>query len=333
MRLFKLLVILLVAFGCTKNGDDVSSFDGYYSKQFVYSLNGFGENRADILKSSEVTLPDFIKYSTSKAWELSQPECDALKKVRTSITAPIEKTLLQKVIDLGDVATYMNNIYGGTVGGFVCEASDVKVLSTMYDVYWGLRLDYEGTKHKADGAGYAVIRFYSEAAKTLYTPFCSAMGGTYQSEWPNGGGGFTTSTLGDGGFPEYVFAGYSAPTDGAELYEVTPEGREILRSTYQSAKGGWITNEIGSDPVGVKSSNVIRNGIYTETKGERVIITTYALYNSNKYIVRGKIDGKYHLVSTIKYSNEPLVVVEKGVFGINVDTSDVEKIWEDKRNI
>ena len=41
---------------------------------------------------------------------------------------------------------------------------------------------------------------------------------------------FTSSTLGNGGFPEYTFDSYYAPNQGGELYEVTPAGSENTQS-------------------------------------------------------------------------------------------------------
>lgn len=296
-------------------------------------MEGFEEQREQILSRNNVTPRDFIAWSTDSAWSLPSHAQIALRNTRTSIPAPASNVLLQKVIALEDIATYMNNTYGGTVGGFVSVAADMKRVSTMYDTYWGLRLDYSGTKFRENGAGYAVIRFYSEATKTMSIPFCTELGGTQAHAWPNTGGGFTASKLSAGGYPEYTFKGYSAPRHGAELYEVTPEGREILRSKYIEGKG-WQTNEIGAPAPETRSKKEIRNGVYTATKGSgRVFVTTYARYQGNDYIVRGQVGFYYHLTTQTPYPNVMLEVVEKGIYGISVPVNGIDNIWEDVQNL
>lgn len=322
--------ILLVS--CNKKTIDESAvFNGALGRDRVQSIEGFTEQRGTLLAKAGVSQTDFASWSTDSAWMLPVDIQGKLKEIRQSINTPNSATLIQKVIPLEDVAIYMNNTYGGTVGGFISVAADMKSVSTMHDTYWGLRLDYAGTKFRENGGGYAVIRFYSDAASRLSVPFCPEMGGTQPHAWPNTGGGFTSSTLGQGGYPEYTFEGYSAPKEGAELYEVTPEGREILRSVYRAEKG-WQTNEIGALSPS-KSIGVIRNGVFPDTKTGKVFITTYATYKGNRYIVRGLVNDKYHLTTTTMYDNTPLEMVEKGIYGINVPTSDVDKIWEETENL
>lgn len=341
-----LLAVFALLGSCAKdNGTDYdpSVFEGKLSRRSTVSLVGFEENRSGILKAQNVAPRDFIAWSTDPAWELQPSAQTSLKNVRTAIEKPNNSTLLQKVISLEDMPVYMNNTYGGTLGGFVSVAADMKRVSTMFDTYWGLRLDYEGTKFKPDGAGYAIIRFYSPAASMLTIPFCPEMGGTQPHAWPNTGGGFTASKLADGGYPEYTFPGYSAPQNGAELYEVTPEGRETLRSVYRENEG-WRTNEIGAeapytraDHKVIVAAKPIRNGVYTEpTRGAGAVpqfITTYATYGGNTYIVRALIDGQYHLTTQTRYDGVVLEVAEKGIYSIQVPQTAIEKIWEEAREI
>lgn len=339
-----LLAVFVLLGSCAKdNGTDYdpSIFEGKLSRRSTVGLVGFVENSDEILKAQNVAPRDFIAWSTDPAWELQPSAQTSLKNVRTAIEKPSNSTMLQKVISLEDMPVYMNNTYGGTLGGFVSVAADMKRVSTMFDTYWGLRLDYEGTKFKPDGAGYAIIRFYSPAASMLTIPFCPEMGGTQPHAWPNTGGGFTASKLSNGGYPEYTFPGYSAPQNGAELYEVTPEGRETLRSVYRENEG-WRTNEIGAeapytraDQKVADTAKPIRNGVYTEpTKGAAPqFITTYATYGGNTYIVRALIDGQYHLTTQTRYNGVALEVIEKGIYSIQVPQTAIEKIWEEAKDI
>jgi hypothetical protein len=261
---------------------------------------------------------------------------------------------MEKVIPLQDLATYMNNTYGGTVGGFVSAAADLKSISTMHDIYWGLRLDYPGTKFLPDGAGFAVIRFTSSQNSHLAVPYCIEMGGTKAYAWPSTGGGFTSSTLGDGGIPEYTFDNYYAPNQGAEIYEVTPLGNEILRSTYRLNK--WVTTEPSTKSAS-QWVNPVRNGEYglwekdlnpvlsfadgsrqiltpkgktTDYTGEIFYVTTFTDYRNVKMRVWG-CDEKHYLLTTTDqqaFIRLGLDVIEKGVYGKVVEVAAV-RVWEE----
>lgn len=239
-------VLSAIMFSISSCSDDTiieyrNPFLGVFSNTYVDGLSGFNESRSKILAQEEISNQDFIVWSTDSAWALSPEHKKKLRAVRNSISMPSKQVLLQKVISLDDVINYMDNTYGGNISGYVFDAGDIKHLDKIYDIYWGLRLDYPGSKFKEDGAGYAVIRFKSELTDRLRIPYCVELGGEEQHDWPNTGGGFTASTLGAGGIPEYIFTGYTPPMEGAELYEITPNGIEILRSVYQTGK--WVTYE------------------------------------------------------------------------------------------
>lgn len=263
-RLFFPSVFSLIAFfvisGCDNPEDENILWPaGNFDKGYIQELEGFFDQKNTLLAAAGMSNQDFISFSTDSAWSLGETNRNKLKQLRESIDEPTGSILLQKVITLQDVATYMNNTYGGTVGGFVSVAGDVKSLSTMHDIYYGLRLDYSGTKFLPEGAGYAVLRFTSNNTDKLNIPFCVEMGGTNAHSWPNTGGGFTSSTLGEGGFPEYTFSNYFAPNQGGELYEVTTLGNEILRATFEGTK--WVTTEPSTRSATV-SENPVKNGLY-----------------------------------------------------------------------
>lgn len=154
-----------------------------------------------------------------------------------------------------------------------------------------MRLDYSGSEFKENGAGYAVIRFYSGHTDNLEIPYSPAMGGDITDPEPFGGGGFTTSTLGYGGFPEFKFDGYYPPKEGAELYVATPSGNMILRSVYTD--GAWHTYE------GEEAVSTVR-----DTDGQSVIHHTkqsaYLIYKGETLQVRGETDEEVHLFTSDK---------------------------------
>jgi hypothetical protein len=237
----------------------------------------------------------------------------------------------------------------------------VKSLETLSDVYYGMRLDYPGTKFLPDGGGYAVLRFTSNSTGKLSVPYCEEMGGTRAHAWPNTGGGFTASTLGDDGFPEYTFDSYYAPNQGGELYEVTPAGNEILRAQFIGT--GWVTTEpelknAGNAEIITRLENPIRNGVYARAQdgaiypvlalpGGRwqiqhdketsftpiyalVSISTFADYKGATFQIRGCDGENYYLIThdPMIQSSLSLDVIEKGLYGITVPIPEVNKVWE-----
>ena len=359
--LFILILTGILGNSCSKDSPQQNWPDGTYNRSAIQNLTGFFENRANLLTNASLTTPEFIALSTDSAWHLIESEKVKLKKVRDGVSFPINSTVLQKVIPLEDVALYMNNTYGGTVGGFVSSAADVKSLKTLHDIFYGMRLDYSGTKFFPNGGGYAVLRFTSNVPEKISVPYCKEMGGTRTHSWPNTGGGFTSSTLGNGGFPEYTFDSYYAPNQGGELYEVTPAGNEIIRAQYSGTK--WMTTEPTTKSAITGNGNEyvdnpVRNGIYVNTNdgtlypvialqggkwqltGEPktiiennqllVSITTLAEYKGVTFHVRG-FDGKsYYLTTNESWSKENLTLdlIEPGFYGITVPIAEVSKVWE-----
>lgn len=312
-RLLALFFGSICLSGCNDDESVLLIVEGNYTHQTIQLMNGFDEEKPELLSRCQVDETTFIALSTDSAWALPADQRQKLRSIRDGVSKPDGNTLLQKIIPLSDLTTYMENKYGGTVGGFVTEAADVKSLFTMRDVYYGLRLDYEGTQFKPEGAGYAVIRFYSEKTDKLDIPYSPELGGNQEHAWPNGGGGFTTSTLGKGGYPEWTFDNYYAPKDGAELYEVTPQGREILRSVYKEGK--WQTYESEYYPLPETKASVMSSG--------KVYNGVFASYKGYRFMVRGEADGLFLLATYTAYPIPGLSVLEKGVYSLLVPTREV----------
>lgn len=282
-------------------------FDGKLNATYVAGLNGFPELKASLLEQHDMSEKEFIALSTAYAANLSDDKRTRLRLFRNDLMMPNRNTLLQKVISLSDVANYMENVYGGTIGGFISVAADMKQVRTMYDIYWGLRLDFTGSKFKEDGAGYAIIRFYPTETSTIIIPYSVEMGGKTEGEWPFGGGGFTTSTLGNGGYPEYKYSnGYYAPAEGAELYECTTNGNEILRSVFKS--GRWTTAE----------GSTVKTRSDVQTVTPRMVT-----YRGRNLYLRGATTEGVHLFTSDTTTAKELgmEVYERGVYRIIVPAS------------
>ena len=371
LKPWAILVAALLLMGgltaCNKDETDAPELrwpEGEYTPASISCLPGFWEEKEALLIQNGLSEAEFIAFSTDSSWHLSPANRTRLRSFREQITPPNASTLLQKVIPLQDVALYMNNTYGGTVGGFLNVAADTKALHTQHDIYYGLRLDYPGTKFLPNGAGYALIRFTSSQTQQLVIPYCQEMGGTYAHAWPNTGGGFTSSTLGEGGFPELTFTGYYPPDQGGEIYEVTPMGNEILRATYQAT--GWVTTEPElRATTATPAEPQPRNGLYgllsevqpdqsgdtllpllTYRGGKRELllpdgerlpyqgtayaIASYTQYRGYRMHVRGRSGGYYLLTTTDPEVGETLEMelLERGLWGKRVEVEEVGRLEE-----
>lgn len=304
-KMKKVLYILFILF-CTAGCTHLTEYDvvgGNLNKSVINSMCGFYDKIDRYLNEYNLTYSQFILMSTDSAWALPSSTQTTLHNFREGLEKPTSRTLFQKVIPLSEMETYLNNIYGGTIGGFISFSADVKNLYTMYDIYWGLRLDYEGTRFKENAAGYAVLRFYTDQTAYIQIPFCQELGGDYPHSWPNGGGGFTTSTLGKGGYPEWRLTAYIEPCDGAELYEMNSNGYEILRGVF-TAKNKWETVDKGYSPRSKSPAQPYRQKTVT--------------YLGHEFILRATINGICHLATFTYYPNMNLKVLEKGIWGIEV---------------
>ena len=119
----------------------------------------------------------------------------------------------------------------------------MKQYETVQDMYYGLRLDYDGTYFKPEGENYAVIRFYAANADQAVVPKSPANGGDVEDPYPFGGAGFTTGTNGRWGSPEWVMNEFTVPDDGAQLFEIQEDGTEILRGVYTAEAGQFVPVE------------------------------------------------------------------------------------------
>jgi hypothetical protein len=159
--------------------------------------------------------------------------------IRNSIPMPDANTLLQKVIPKSDIARYLNGEYK-QVGGFISTAKDAKHLTSYEDIYQGMRLDYkkiDGTSpFKLNDGSCGVIR-YKTTNSTLEVP--KLRGTPDDAPLPFTGNGFTGGNKGKLGIPEWN-SEYTTPLDGAELYEVFSDGKELLRAKFSSVYNQFI---------------------------------------------------------------------------------------------
>ena len=145
------LFLPLLFGGCSSDSSSYLVFNGELNKEYVGTLTGFGEQKTQLLEKFATSEQEFIGLSTAPAAELSAAKQAKLRAIRNDLSMPNTQTLLQQVIALSEIPTYMENVYDGKIGGFISVAADMKGVHSMKDVYWGLRLDYPGTPFKRMG--------------------------------------------------------------------------------------------------------------------------------------------------------------------------------------
>ena len=139
-----------------------------------------------------------------------------------------------------NIAKYIDGTYT-QVGGYVTKAQDVKQLKNYNNIYQSLRLDYPGTVYNQvtdDVLG--VIRFKTPEASNIKIPYGKDMGGSIMDSSPFTGNGFTSATNGQV-IPEFKCGNFLHIDDGAELYEITKDGREVLRAVFKRDLGKFIS--------------------------------------------------------------------------------------------
>ncbi|CAM1367288.1 conserved exported hypothetical protein [Tenacibaculum litoreum] len=206
-----------------------------FNRSYVNSLTGFSDNIASLASKHNLSVDDFklLQQKRYNLSEMSAVEMSKIDAIRNEIPLPDGNTILQKVLPKKDIQKYLDGDYSA-VGGFVTTAKDAKHLSNFEDVFYGMRLDYNGTLFNLSDGSFGVIRY-----KTL-TPNASVPKlPTTSGQAPYTGNGFTGGNNGRLGVPEWKTP-YNTPNEGAELWEVSSDGTETLRAVFNSKENRFI---------------------------------------------------------------------------------------------
>jgi hypothetical protein len=210
-----------------------------YTKEALKLLKNCVSIVMKAVEDSGLTEREFHELRVKNIDSLEQTERNkitdkikAMKYIRDSIEIPTDNTLFQKAINKEDFEKYINGEYT-KIGGFVCRAQDTSDLNTYNDYYESLRLDYEPKRFFKDkDSSMYVIRFKTDRIDYLKTPYSKYLDkGDKTYLPPCTGNGFTAAENGKI-IPEYLFANYVQPYDGAEIYEVNKNGEENIRAVY-----------------------------------------------------------------------------------------------------
>lgn len=230
--------------------------------------DSFEATAAQRLALHGMTPQDLFTMIHTSTGDLDAGQVALIKEIRESVPTPVKRDIMQKIIYTRDVENYTSGTYS-SVRGFVTKAQDTRMLASSYEVMEGLRLDYlKGTSEQhynpflkpngdfIDDPIFA-IRFKLTEPEKLEIPYggqdagaASKMHGrelteeeikNYTDQPPFTGNGFTKSEYVM--IPEYKATGGITLPDGAEMYEVFPDGTERLRAVYYSDDQRFIEVE------------------------------------------------------------------------------------------
>ena len=227
-----------------KSGKNVTSVvsetvkaTGKYCHASISKQRGFIDLLPNLLKKEGLTMDDFRYMMLKNVNALTESEKVKLARIRNALPKPDANTVMQKVIPKDDINKYLSGDYI-EVGGSVAMASDTKHLKTFEDYYYGLRLDYIGTKFHISNNSCGVIRFKS---KDIPGNIVIPKGGTFDDwDYPFTATGFTSGNRGRLGIPEWNLLRRVKFNEGDEIWEVSNDGKEILRAIYSKEDEKFI---------------------------------------------------------------------------------------------
>ncbi len=203
----------------------------------------------DILTDNRVTRQEFTDILNKPLDTLDARDFTILRDVVDDLPPLTPDTVFQKVMDqpwidasgdirvgLGDDMVMKNAL---EMRGSVTVADDTAHLTTPQALYDGLRLDYPDTHFTPGDASSFVMRFQVDDPAAISPSLHSRFGGDgSQDAWnaPFTGNGFLGAT--DDIIPEYKAAPRTAIRDGAEMWEILPDGTQRLYAVRRGAE--WI---------------------------------------------------------------------------------------------
>lgn len=199
------------------------------------------------IADSGISENEFLTLMRKSSNELTLDEAKILENIRKSVPFPDSTTPLQKVLNPSHVEGYLDgsfmNFNDGKIGGCITTVDDASGLKSPKGFYEGLRLDYDGTPFSPSDGSATIIRFTSNETSNIKIPFGEGMpeptGGKVSSMAPPfTGNGFTSATNGQI-IPEFYSDGLTI-NNGAQMIEITSEGKEILKAVYDAKQGLFV---------------------------------------------------------------------------------------------
>ena len=144
--------------------------------------HGITEERLKALRNLDYNKMTPAEYKKIK------PEIDAIVNLTKSYDLnKVKPGMMRKYIPVEDMEKYLSGKYTG-IGGFIARQDDVLQLKTFDDVFYTMRLDYEGNTFVYNRE-IAYIDFKSSDYSATYVPIGKRYGGTETFASPFGGMG------------------------------------------------------------------------------------------------------------------------------------------------
>ncbi|WMJ71958.1 hypothetical protein RCC89_02050 [Cytophagaceae bacterium ABcell3] len=179
--------------------------------------------------------PTKFTEMVSKAVEkLSQNDFNTIKRIRTAYDVYDNTKTFQRVISRTDLYKYISGELSNC-DGYITSLEACGHYSTFDDYFYGLRLDklkeVEGGNYSFNDGSIGVIRFKANNSDKLNTPSCNVPDNASYSCH-----GFTQPLNGRLTAPVWRVDECVDMQDGAEIWEISSDGSEILRAVYSKGE-------------------------------------------------------------------------------------------------
>ncbi len=197
---------------------------GKYSLGSISKERGFVDMLPELLKKEGITEEQFVNYTNYVRKELPYTPRAQIARLRNAVPSPTAETVMQKVIPASDLEMYISGQYN-EIKGFITKTADTKHFNSFDDLYYGLRLDYDGTKFFLDEGSCYAIRFTS---KEVPLKVDIPRGRKFKIPYPFTSHGFTAGTNRRIGIPEFCTTSPIKIEVGSEIWKISRDGKQTL---------------------------------------------------------------------------------------------------------
>lgn len=205
---------------------------GKYSLASISKERGFIDMLPELLKKEGITEEEFVNYTNYIRKELPYTPRAQIARLRNAVPSPTAETVMQKVIPASDLEKYISGQYDN-IQGFITKAADTKHFKSFDDLYYGLRLDYDGTKFFLDEGCCYAIRFTSD---NIPLKVDIPRGSKFKDPYPFTSHGFTAGTNRRIGVPEFCTTSPIKIEVGSEIWKISRDGKQTLYAIMGKSK-------------------------------------------------------------------------------------------------
>ena len=196
--------------------------------------HGITEERLNVLRNL-----DYNKMNQSD-YEKIKPEIDAIISLTKSYDLnKVKPGMMRKYISVEVMNQYLaNGKNSKSVGGFIARQDDVLQLKTFEDVFYTMRLDYEGNTFVYNRE-IAYIDFSATSYEDTFVPIGKLYEGTETTPSPFGGMGLL-KTENNQIVREYKTKGKGLVIEEAIMYKIDKNGNTVKIAVYDYDLKAWI---------------------------------------------------------------------------------------------